>query len=116
MQVVINPGSESVDHATLDDATANIKRFITDLEIDDPVRVVRLPEEDERGRFGFLLWWENCCTTIQMPGLPLDRVRYVNRAQNPWEYPRLYVDGSSWLWCFALSAARAALTGIDEED
>lgn len=116
MQVVINPGSGPVVNATLDEAKANIQRFITDLAIDAPVRAVRLPEEDERGRFGFLLWWENHCTAILIPGIPLDRVRFLGTPQDPWDYPRLYVDGSSWLWCFALSAARAALTGIDEED
>jgi len=45
-----------------------------------------------------------------MPGLPLDRVRYIGAPeQNAWRFPRLFVDGNSWLWEFALEIARGAL-------
>ncbi|MET9402659.1 hypothetical protein [Kitasatospora sp. NPDC002965] len=38
-----------------------------------------------------------------MPGLSLDQVRWMNEPdQNIWNYPRLFVDGSSWVWWYAL--------------
>ena len=41
---------------------------------------------------------------IQMPGLPVDRVRFLDEdGQNIWDFPRLYVDDSSWVWKYALS-------------
>jgi len=37
-----------------------------------------------------------------MPGLPLDLVRYTGEnGQNIWNFPRLYLDDSSWVWKFA---------------
>jgi hypothetical protein len=33
-----------------------------------------------------------------MPGCELEKVR----TSKPWYSPRLYVDGSSWLWGFAI--------------
>jgi hypothetical protein len=49
---------------------------------------------------------------IQMPGLPVERVRYMGETgQNIWDFPRLYVDDSSWIWQFALSVCKP-----DDED
>jgi hypothetical protein len=40
-----------------------------------------------------------------MPGLPVEQVRYMGESgQNIWDFPRLYVDDSSWIWEFALSS------------
>ncbi len=34
-----------------------------------------------------------------MPGFPLDRVRYIEgEKRSILDFPRLYVDGSSWIW------------------
>lgn len=104
MTVCINPGSGPCAHATLEHAEENIRHFVTDLGRKH-VKVVRLPEEDgDDGRFSFLLWEGTRCHQVDMPGLPLDRVRYVDsERQNIFDFPRLYVDGSSWIWCIALS-------------
>ena len=73
------------------------------------VWVLRGPETDKDGRYGFLL--DSGLSTlpleVEMPGLPLADVRYMpdepgNGDQNPWDFPRLYVDGSSWLWKYAV--------------
>ena len=41
---------------------------------------------------------------VEMPGLPLEQVRYMgHEGQNARDYPRLYVDGASWLWEFAVN-------------
>ena len=119
MQIIINPGTEPIDDASETDAIDNIKHFITDLGLDREVRWLREPREDERGRFGFLLyadWYVTLrATLIQMPGLPLEQVRW-REGLDPWQYPRLYVNGSSWLWGFALGSATRELTGRDVED
>ncbi len=47
-----------------------------------------------------------------MPGIPLSEVRYV-KGLNAWLFPRLYVDGSSWLWEFAINMARGDLADPD---
>lgn len=102
MNIAINPGSGPVDKASEENAIDNIKHFITDIGKD--VDFVRIPEKDYgEGRFAFLLWYGNFCHEIQMPGLPLERVRWMDsEGQNIWHFPRLYVDDSSWVWKFAL--------------
>jgi hypothetical protein len=53
---------------------------------------------------------------IEMPGLPLDEVRYVDDdEQNIWDFPRLYVDGGSVVWCYAVKQASRMLSGEDED-
>jgi len=102
MSIFINPGSGAVDGATEENAVENIKHFIVDNAIDG-VNWIRVPKIDYGdGRYAFLLWKDNNCYEIQMPGLPLERVRYMSSEQNIWNFPRLYVDGGSWVWSFAL--------------
>ena len=103
MTIIINPGSGPVDNATEEHAIENIKHFIADCGVKG-IQWVRIPSADYgEGRFAFLLWLECCCHEIQMPGIPLERVRFMDeKNQNIWDFPRLYVDGSSWVWNFAL--------------
>jgi len=103
VMVAINPGSGPVSDTSEADATENIKHFITDNNVDG-VKFIRIPDNDYgEGRYAFLLWKENVCHEIQMPGIPLEKVRYMgNEDQNIWNFPRLYVDGSSWVWCYAI--------------
>jgi hypothetical protein len=102
MSVIINPGSGPVDDTTEANAIDNIRHYIADCEI-EALNWVRIPEHDYgQGRYAFLIWKDNQCWEIQMPGLPLDKVRYVGQPQNIWDYPRLYINGSSWVWCYAL--------------
>jgi hypothetical protein len=116
MQIVINPGSGPVADATVDHATTNMHHFITDLDIKG-LRMVRVPDDDSDGRFGFLLWQGTHCTEVEMPGIPLAKVRFMREdGQDPWDFPRLYVDGSSWLWCFALNSARSDLDPTHDDD
>lgn len=106
IDVTINPGTGPVNGATENNATKNIEHFITDCENNKVkgIQFVRIPDSDYgNGRYAFLLWVDQRCHEIQMPGLQLDKVRYINpETQNIWDYPRLYVDGSSWVWKFAL--------------
>ena len=103
--MIINPGSEPVDNSTEKNAIQNMRHFITDHD-ENRLEFIRQPTLDYgEGRFAFLLYKRDATRyhEIQMPGLPLEKVRYVDSEdQNIWDFPRLYVDGSSWVWKFAL--------------
>jgi hypothetical protein len=109
--VVINPGSGPVADATEEHAAENMRHFVTDCKVDG-LRFVRVPDVDYGdGRFAFLLWKQERCHEIQMPGLPLDQVRFTGAGhQSIWDFPRLYVDGSSWVWKFAVLDAESEWT------
>lgn len=102
MEIIVNPGTGPVAEASESHAIENMKHYITDLGVS--CNYIRIPEKDYgEGRFAFLVWLGNECHEIQMPGLPLENVRYMdNPNQNPFDFPRLYVDDSSWLWMFAI--------------
>ncbi len=108
--VMINPGAGPIPAGSVTNARKNIHAFVKDLELDDPP--VEIDEgknlkPDDDGRYVFELVRGQRSTTVSMPAYPLDKVRILhNDGQNPWSFPRLYVDGSSWLWCFAVDNAR----------
>ncbi|MFF0139708.1 hypothetical protein ACFYRN_25045 [Streptomyces sp. NPDC005227] len=116
MSVIINPGSGPVPEATEAHAAVNVTVFGDDLKragivVTDCARTPGADYGD--GRFAFNLTTEDGRTiAVQMPGLPVERVRWLGEeGQNIWDFPRLYVDDSSWVWQFALSACEP-----DEED
>ncbi len=101
----INPGSGPVEGTSEANALANLVQFGRDLierghKVGEPVRV---PEQDENGRYAFVLPVDGQGHEIDMPGLPLEEVRWLGQESgNIWHFPRLYVDGSSWVWKYAL--------------
>lgn len=110
MNIIINPGTGPVsqwgDDISEENAIDNIKHYITDCNLKD-IKYLRLPDKDEDGRFGFILYKNHydasVCHFIDMPGLPLAQVRYIDKEkQNIWDFPRLYVDGDSWVWCYGM--------------
>lgn len=112
MSVIINPGSGPVPDATSIQALANARVFAreVDAKVEGPLGT------DGDGRWEFRLLRDNRAVEIEMPGIPLDKVRYIDSAdQDIWNFPRLYVDGSSWVWLYALNAARSVLGGEDED-
>lgn len=107
MSIAINPGSGPVSEATEQHAAANMAVFADDLRaaglsVDTFTRRAEADYGD--GRFAYSLAMDDGRSIeIQMPGLPVDRVRYLgDDGQNIWDFPRLYVDDSSWVWKFAL--------------
>jgi len=99
-QVFVNPGTGPVDGAAEGDARKNMKQLIIDAEIPG-ARIRRKKSLDENGRFGFRVTHAYRIWEVEMPGLPLERVRYM-KGLDPRQFPRLYLDGSSWLWEFAV--------------
>ena len=110
--ITINPGSGPVHEGTFANAMINIAAFIEDMKIvsKQPLDIEHswfsAPLNDGRFRFTLLErgYGESC--VVDMPGLPLDQVRFTGDGdQNIRDFPRLYVNGSSWVWCYALSVA-----------
>ncbi|MFD4258210.1 hypothetical protein ACFWR9_11415 [Streptomyces sp. NPDC058534] len=108
MTVFINPGSGPVNDASEEHAAANITVFADDLRqaglgVAGCARTSASDYGD--GRYAFTLTMDDDRTIeIQMPGLPIAQVRYLDEdGQNIWDFPRLYVDDSSWVWKFALA-------------
>jgi len=99
MNVIINPGTEAVEQATIENATINMKQLIEDSG-QTGVTFERIKKQDAEGRFAFRLKSEkhNFTIGVDMPGCDLEKVQ----ASKPFYSPRLYIDGSSWLWGYAL--------------
>ncbi|MFF3884077.1 hypothetical protein [Streptomyces sp. NPDC001914] len=115
--VFINPGSGPVHGATVEQATQNTAMFVLDLGARHlPVANAERRHEADYGdgRFAFeITMADGRSIEIQMPGLPVEQVRYLGKDdQNIWDFPRLYVDGSSWVWNFALGSCEPE----DEDD
>lgn len=88
--------------------------FMEELELKNPPVAVTMqsPQHDGTGRYQFNLHRGIRAIPVDMPGLPLDEVRCTDTYRPP-KCPRMYVDGNSWLWCFALSIARECLEDHD---
>lgn len=112
--IIVNPGTGPVPDSTEDEARRNLAALIEDVGV-SPVTVGANVEQQSDGRWSFLLKHGGRECWVEMPGIPLDQVRYMgSEGQNVWHFPRLYVDGSSWLWMYAISSVRSALTGEEE--
>jgi hypothetical protein len=120
--VFVNPGTGVVSGATEQHAIANIQAFIQDCVNRDSaltgMAFFRTPETDYGdGRYGFDLLWQDKTVEIQMPGWELERVRFTGaEGQNILNFPRLYVDGNSWAWKFAINCTVGAFTEYGEDD
>lgn len=115
MSIIINPGTEPLDAAisTEQNATANMAVFVENLRAAGitVAAVTRTSDDDHAGRYAYQIDDSELAGArtikIEMPGLPLDEVRYMDEpGQDIWDFPRLYVDGTSWVWMFALRACQ----------
>lgn len=119
MSVIINPGTGPVWPATRENAEACVRQFIVDLKLPGVTyeNVVMADElhDDFDGRFAFDLHRGDRKCEIAIPGLPVEEVRYTDpKTENSLAYPRMYVEGNSWLWLYALGQAGDYL-GDDNE-
>jgi len=119
MNIIINPGTSNVYGADLENATKNMDVWLNEIphakhyttqhnhrKTNDSWQAF---PDMARGRYVFdvtvdLDSGKHMEFEVEMPGLPLDKVRYVSdEGQNIWDFPRLYVDGSSWVWEYSFS-------------
>jgi hypothetical protein len=112
---IINSGTEAVPNATEANAIEAAQRFVRELGIAG-LSMHRNPKRDNvsdgigGGRYAFILSLGDKSVNVEMPGCDPD----VTERSKPFMSPRLYVNGSSWLWGFALDIARTTL--IDDSD
>lgn len=109
---IVNPGSGPVKETNMGEAILNMYHFRKDLRDSllarsDLYIIITNKQKEDGGRYLFgLLYTTNTKTIefeIEMPGLPLNEVRYMRtKGQNIWDFPRLYVDGNSGVWTYAL--------------
>lgn len=120
--VIMNPGTGPVHGSTDTDGRINMVKLCEDAgvldQLDMPEAIVRRDDVegiDGRLRYDIKLGDRTC--EVDMPGIPLLGVRYTGGpGQSILDYPRLYVDGSSWVWPYAVNSVRESLTGDREED
>ena len=102
MDILINPGAGPVKAGSYKQACENLRMFAADCEIG--LKLISTSAVPDDGRYSFVIADHyGYKYEIEMPGLPLDKVRYMGEeGQNVFEFPRLYVDGSSWIWNVAV--------------
>lgn len=103
MNVIINPGTEADDAAT----EGNAQKIAERICADTGSTASRHPETDSRGWFGFRFVRDGHTADVDIPGDDPD----VVCEGRPWVSRRLYVEGSSWLYGYAMSAIERQLSG-----
>lgn len=108
MSLIVNPGADWVvaEHSP-EAAAVNVAEFARQLEaLGHEVThapVVGPKSFDGQCRYRFTVTVNGTEHPVDMPGLPLDQVAFTGaEGQGIWDFPRLYVDESSWVWKYAL--------------
>jgi hypothetical protein len=112
MNVAINPGTGPINlpyRRTW--AVRNIDLLRQDLRL--PKVEISSGISCRDGRWSFRLKHGSRSCVVHMPGCGEKHVRFFGNLPDMWT-PRLYVDGDSWLWPFAVDTVREILTGANE--
>jgi hypothetical protein len=96
MFVAINPGTGSHEEHSEQNAIEVAEYIVKDLELEEGSWRRNPDADDKRGYYGFIFKKEREID-VDIPGID----PCVVTAGIPWESPRLYVDGSSWLYGYA---------------
>ncbi|MGV8910155.1 MAG: hypothetical protein ACOH1Y_14335 [Propionicimonas sp.] len=110
MTITINPGAGPVTSATIGNARANMEQFLADIVAQGGAAQVAsymLHDDGDTagGGFTYLVIADGIEYEVEMPGLPLALVKYgAGPGQRQFNFPRLHVDGNSWLWPSAVNA------------
>lgn len=107
MNWIINPGTGPVPDADPEEATRNMVALLDDAGIAHATFQPVLGQYDGSGRFSYTVRLGERESEVDMPGVPVERLRDEGLLGTP----RLYVDGSSWWWKHAASILREHLTG-----
>lgn len=115
--VILNPGAGRVrGRVTHKDADRNMRALLKEINLpgldwchDKSTKGCRGGYE---GRYDYIVLGPRVgssvlCFVVCMPGLPLERVRFTSfETQDCLEFPRLYVNGNSYYWLYAVSVLR----------
>ena len=100
---IVSPGAGRIHgRVLLKHAWKNMRLFRR--EVASQARIVRETGHDSEGRYVFVLVLDNRVVSVCMPCLP-----WPGGDQHDWY--RLYVEGNSWFWCYAVEIARECLAG-----
>ena len=100
--LLVNAGTDPVEGSREEHATQNIAQLVQDTGLTGIIVRRDAPKDYGEGRFAYELGYHGRKIEVQMPGLPLEQVRFLGeKGQSILPFPRLYVNGSSWQWKFA---------------
>ena len=111
-KIAVNMGAGTVGEGNGEEAEKNMQHFIIDCPAEE-LLYVRAPKHDHGGRFAYLVYRGTRCHLVLMPGLRLEKVRYMGGSA--WGWPRLYVDEISWLWVEATYMLSERAFALPEE-
>lgn len=94
--------------STLDQAHTNMSILLVSAGLPTAYRRDIDATEDD-GRFAFLVPVRGRDVSVLMPGIPLDVLMDPIRIDTP----RLYVNGSSWYWKYAVGVLRDYANGVE---
>jgi hypothetical protein len=110
MAIMINPGTEARSQTSVENASAVVDRLCNELSLDRS-KFSRAPQRDADGFYAFdFAGQDGRALEIEVPG---DDPNEVTESR-PFSSRRLYVDGSSWLYCYALNAVRRWVDGDND--
>lgn len=128
--IIMNPGAGAIEDQTSPEAAArNMEAFAQDVRAlnrivtwepmlpprDDeaPLLMGGTKYQDEHdGRYPFRVFVDGVRHVVEMPGTALAEVRWMDEpGQNIWDFPRVFTDGSSWVWKFAIDFGENADLG-----
>ena len=115
-KIYINPGTGPVDGSSEEFVNKNIAQLVEDVGIKGITSRRDVPKDYGEGRFAYQLKYGQRDVEVQMPGLPLERVRFLGKKnQDVLTFPRLCVDGDFWLWKYAVDVIKETFENPDEE-
>lgn len=108
MMFIINPGTEAREDTSEQNALVVAKHIASEFKKDFPDLQLRrdTTSDDEDGWYGFKLVSGGTTVDIAVPG---DNPEEVMQS-TPFTSRRLYVDGSSWLFGYAMGIIADSLT------
>ncbi|MDX1421526.1 MAG: hypothetical protein R3322_00210 [Kiloniellales bacterium] len=111
---IMNAGAGAGADPMRQHADDNIVTFAADMGLGKSrIRIERVdPRDDGHGRYGYEIRLDDHKTEVWMPGRPIEQVRFRRHLHVPSDFPCLYVDGLSRLWCYAVEMARDRLLGV----
>ena len=95
---ILNPGTKPIKNGFTENAIEIAKEIINDLKKDFPNLITkRNLKRDSNGYIYFKLQNGNNIVELDLP----TQEKEIFFKSKPWVSSRCYVDGSSWLYCFA---------------
>lgn len=111
MKIIINPGTEARTEHSFDNAVVVAKHIAGLFKKQVPSLKLQYKSKDDSGWYKFVYTGGLKPVEVDIPG---DEPEQVMKGE-PFESRRLYVDGSSWLYGYAVSFISDALLGEQDD-